>query len=422
MDKLAIKVNSEIGKLNGVVIHTPGAEVENMTPENAERALYSDILNLSVALPEYNQFLGVLQKHTRVFEVKNLLQDILQDKETRHYLLDKLCPRDHHRSLSGEACNKLKELSPKKVASLLIEGIPMEKNNLTRFLDDERYCLHPLPNFFFTRDASFSMNDKVMISKMANAVRDREALIMEAIFQKHPTFQAGTVDPVSQFDLTGKGTIEGGDVLIAREDIVVMGTGLRTSTQGVDSMIEYLKTKPGVKHLLIQELPLSPESFIHLDMTFTFLDRDKCMIYEPLILGSNKHLTIHITIDGKKVSLIREEKNLLLSLKALGMDLEPVFCGGSTDQYVMEREQWQSGANFFALEPGKVIGYERNVRTIEAMYQAGFEIVPAADIVSGKARLEDHKKLVVTIKGNELSRGGGGARCMTMPVSREKAF
>ncbi|MBN2639117.1 MAG: arginine deiminase [Bacteroidales bacterium] len=422
MDKVAIQVNSEIGKLNGVIVHTPGAEVENMTPENAQRALYSDILNLSVALPEYKDFLGVLKKHTTVFEVKDLLTDVLQDTEGRKYLMNRLYPKNQFKSLSEEACDILKELTPKKAASMLIEGIPMVKNNLTRFLDDERYCLHPLPNFFFTRDASFSMNEHVLISKMANAVRDREAIIMEAIFRKHPIFLASTIDPVEQFDLSGKGTIEGGDVLIAREDVIVMGTGLRTSSQGVDSIIEYLKTRPGVKHLLIQELPKTPESFIHLDMTFTFLDKDQCMIYEPLIKDSNKHLTIHITIDGDKVSRIREENNLLQSLKALGIGLEPVACGGNNDQYVMEREQWQSGANFFALEPGKLIGYERNVRTIEAMYHHGYEIISAADIVSGKANLKDHKKMVVTIKGNELSRGGGGARCMTMPVSRENIF
>ncbi len=420
MEKLGININSEIGKLKGVIVHTPGAEVENMTPENAERALYSDILNLGIALSEYDDFLTVLTKFTQVFEVKNLLNKTLKQDDARKCLLDRLCKQDIYKINSPEACEMLRSISAEKLTSLLIEGVPMEKNNLTRFLDNERYCIHPLPNFFFTRDASFSVNDKVMIGKMANAVRDREALIMEAIFQSYPSFKPSTVDPVTLYDTTGKGTIEGGDVLVANENVLVMGNGNRSSTQGIDSIIQYLKTKPGVKHILVQELPVKPESFIHLDMTFTFLDKDKCMIYEPLILKSNKHLTIHITIDGDKVSQIREEKNLVHSLKALGMDMEPVLCGGKNDHYIMEREQWQSGANFFALAPGKVIGYERNVRTIEAMNNHGFEVVTAHDVAEGKVSLDNLNKMVITIKGNELSRGGGGARCMTMPLSREE--
>lgn len=417
MEKLKLNVNSEIGKLNGVIVHLPGAEVENMTPENAERALYSDILNLSVALPEYNEFVGVLKKHTRIFEVTTLLADIVKDETVLHSLLKRICENEQNHDENLQ--EYLENTKSDEIARRLIEGIEMKKNSLTSFLDNEHYSLHPLPNFFFTRDASFTIGNKAMIAKMAKNVRDREAIIMDAIFKNHPSFEAQTVDPVTMFDKSGKGSIEGGDVLVARDDILLIGTGIRTTPEGIDALINYLNITEGKKHIIVQELPYSPESFIHLDMTFTFLDTDKCMIFEPLIINSTRHLTIHITLQDGKVSSIKEEKNILVALKHLGMDLEPVLCGGYNDLTIMEREQWQSGANFVALEPGKVIGYERNRHTVEALNQKGFEVLKAKDVVRGNVKLEDYKKAVITIKGNELSRGGGGARCMTMPLNRE---
>lgn len=418
MEPIAIDVRSEIGKLNGVIVHVPGPEVENMTPENAARALYSDILNLAIALPEYNNFVGVLKKYTNVFEVKDLLHDILKNNHVKNEMLQKICQYEKHDQ--DDVCRMVQELDPEILAKQLIEGVEMQKDNLTRFLDNERFCMHPLPNFFFTRDASFSVGNEVMISKMANSVRERETMIMESIFNYHPILQATTINPVNLYDKTKKGTIEGGDVIVAREDIILVGTGDRTTTQGIDSLIEHFKTKPGVQHIIVQELPFKPESFIHLDMVFTFLDQDKCMIFEPLIIDATKYLTIHITIDGEKVVSIKEEKNILAALRSLGMDLEPIRCGGNDDVFVMEREQWQSGANFFTLEPGKFIGYARNTNTIENLNKHGFEVVKARDIVSDKVKIEDYKKLVITIEGNELSRGGGGARCMTMPISRQQ--
>lgn len=414
-EKIQISINSEIGELECVITHTPGAEVENMTPENAARALYSDILNLSVALPEYNEFNEVLQRVAKVFEVRDLLADILNNEKVKRNLINKICRNE----AVDDVCARMALMEPSDLARQLIEGVEMSKDTLTKFLDNERFSLHPLPNFFFTRDAAIAMNDKIIISHMASKVRERESLIMEAIFDYHPAFATQTINPVKQFDKSGKASIEGGDVLIAREDVFLSGISGRTSSQGIDAIMEYMKTRPGRKHLILQELPYQPESFIHLDMVFTMLDRDKCMIFEPLVLRSSRHLTIHMIIEDDKVVQIKEEENILIALKNLGIDLEPVYCGGSEDIYVMEREQWQSGANFFAVGPGRVIGYGRNIHTMNALNKHGFEIIKARDVIRNKVNPADYSKYVITIEGDELSRGGGGARCMTMPLRRK---
>jgi len=418
MQNININVTSEIGKLEGVVIHKPGSEIESMSPENASEALYSDILNLSVASNEYSGFSGVLKKYTNVFEVNDLLEQTLENTQVKHNLIQNICASEHY---NGEdICSLINQIDNKELAKQLIQGIVMDKNNLTKFLSSDKYCFNPLPNLFFTRDASFSVGNEVMISKMASKVRDRETLIMDAIFRYNPIFNATTVNSVPLFDKSGKGTIEGGDVLVARDDILIIGNGSRTTTQGVDTIIEHLKTKTGSYHIIVQQLPKEPESFIHLDMVFTLLDKNTCMVFKPLVLDGLSYATIHITIDNHRVVDIKEEKNIITALHKLGMDLEPVMCGGENDSLLMKREQWHSGANFFTLEPGKIVGYGRNINTIEALNKSGFDVVSAADIVSGKTTFDDHKKMVVTIEGNELARGGGGARCMSMPVSRQK--
>jgi arginine deiminase len=411
-------IKSEFGKLEGVIIHQPGSEVENMTPENAERALYSDILNLSVASREFAQLEGVLKLVSPVFHVKNLLADILLNDRVKHQLLRDICENE------GSNCNseKLVLNDAATLANLLIEGVILEKNNLTNYLSNERFLLRPLHNLFFTRDSAMGMNDNMIIAKMANKVRERETIIMDAIFSNHPIIETRVVNPlkpIAGIVANPLATIEGGDFLVARDNVFVIGTGVRTSTQGIDFIIENLKQqKNGAQHIVVQELPAAPESFIHLDMVFTFLNTDACMVYEPVITKLNRLRTIHIQIDNGRVIKIEETPGLLTALKKLGIDLKPVSCGSKTDTWVQEREQWHSGANFFAFAPGKVIGYERNSHTIQELNNSGFEVLKATDIIDGKVNPVNYKKCVVLIAGSELARGGGGARCMTMPIRR----
>ncbi len=415
-EKIGISINSEIGELEGVILHTPGAEVENMTPQNAQRALYSDILNLSIARKEYAQLSGVLGKVAKTYQVQDLLCRVLSNDYSKKELITTICKHENANFLVDE----LLSIPAKELANLLIVGVPLKRNNLTNFLSHERFSLPPLYNFYFTRDASISIRDKVLISRMANRVRDLECIIMEAIFKYSGVFETTTINPLD-YGSNENITIEGGDVLIAREDILLIGSSIRTTTQAIDfvlSRLLALKDK-GKRYILVQELPESPESFIHLDMVFTMLDVDKCMVFEPVILKPNRFQTVQITVQNGKVLEIKTVENLLTALKGLGMDLKPIICGGPKDPWVQEREQWHSGANFFAIGPGKVIGYARNTYTMDEMNKNGFDIIRAKDVLADKINLKDYKKYVLTIDGNELPRGGGGARCMTMPVRRK---
>ena len=416
---LKIDIQSEIGRLDAVLLHRPGAEVENMTPRNVQRALYSDILNLSIAQHEYEQLSGVLSKLAKVYEVRPLLEMVLDQWKPRADLISRICQvEDVMPYLDTLMCMNSKEL-----ARVLIEGLPARVDTLTAYLRNEYYALYPLYNFYFTRDAAVTLGNHALVCRMANKVRMRESLIMDAIYRHSGAFECSVIDANAGQTEESQVIMEGGDIIIAREDILIIGNGVRTTPQGIDFMVDnFRKCCPGGNgYVLVQQLPSQPESFIHLDMVFTLLDKDKCMVFKPLIMQANQYQTVQITISNGNVSDIRPVSGLLPALRKLGMDLKPVICGGE-DDWDQEREQWHSGANFFAFAPGKVLTYARNIHTLEALDKEGFAIVKASDFIAGKHEdaVYGSRPCAVAIDGSELPRGGGGARCMTMPLSRQK--
>src|SRR6185436_5730056 len=176
----------------------------------------------------------------------------------------------------------------------------------------------------------------------------------------------------------------------------------------------------GVRHVIIVEIPRA-RSFMHLDTVFTFISRHECLIYPPVILPGGSQAAKVTAVDlTKKVPHYSEQKSLLAALKKKGFDLKPISCGGprAVDQ---QREQWTDGANAFALAPGIILLYERNVKTAEELDHHGYHLVYEDDLLLGRTELETwtDTKYAIQMQGHELSRARGGPRCMTMPLERE---
>jgi len=407
-----ICVYSEIGRLNTVLIHQPGPEMENMTPATAADVLFDDILNLDLALAEHRQLTGVLRRVADVLEFAELLEDILADEKVKLGLLQQVCQLHHCQELVDD----LMALPAPQLARQLFEGTLQRKDSLEKFLNPSPHAIPPLPNAFFTRDASMCVYDHVVIGSMAHKIRLTESLLLRAIFKHHPRLKGhgflldGTQAGSDQL------TVEGGDVLVIRDDLVVLGYSERTSPQAIDFLARQLSQGKSRFSVVAVELP-KQRATIHLDMIFTMLDVDTFMIFPPLITGAGKCKAYHMQLSDGQVRRIDKYSGLPKALRSLGMEINMVPCGGD-DPFRQEREQWTSGANFFAFAPGQVLGFAHNTGTLDALNRAGYEVVHANEIITGKKEIGSGK-IAVAMDGAELSRGGGGCRCMTMPICRQ---
>lgn len=403
-----INVHSEIMPLKKVLLHRPGNELLNLTPDSLTRLLYDDIPYLKVAQEEHDEFASILRKNgVEVVYLEDLAAEVLEinpnirDKFIKQFVAEAGVVTPKYKSalikfLSDFADNK--ELILKTMEGVsVIELAAMEKDTEHSLVDlvteDSKFLADPMPNLVFTRDPFASIGNGISLNKMYSVTRNRETIYAEYIFNYHPDFK----NTYKFYDRYNPYHIEGGDILVLNKNTLAIGVSQRTMPEAIEELSINVFKDPSEIHTVLAFVIPSSRAFMHLDTVFTQIDYDK-FTYHPGIMETLQ--VFEIKEDETEGVLVKEINDSLENIleKYLDKDITLIPCGGG-DKIISEREQWNDGSNTLCISPGVVVVYDRNNITNAVLRRYGIKV------------LEMH--------GSELSRGRGGPRCMSMPLIRE---
>ncbi|AYG01059.1 arginine deiminase [Lactococcus allomyrinae] len=405
-----INVNSEIGKLKTVLLHRPGAEVENITPDTMNQLLFDDIPFLKIAQKEHDFFAQTLRDNgAETLYIEQLATEVLdKDRAVRDEFLTRILTEAGYRH--GRTFDELQEylgsMSTKDMVDKIYAGVRKNELDIKRTIlsdmagsDAENlFYLNPLPNAYFTRDPQASMGVGMTINRMTFPARQPESLITEFIMKHHPRFK----DTPIWRDRNHTTRIEGGDELILSKNAVAIGVSERTSSKTIQQLAKELFKNPlsTFDTVLAVEIPHN-HAMMHLDTVFTMINHDQFTVFPGIFHGDGSINTFILTPGKNEEEVEIEhltdlEKALKKVLNLTELDL--IECGGG-DAIIAPREQWNDGSNTLAISPGEIVTYDRNYVTI--------------------GLLKEHGIKVHEILSSELARGRGGARCMSQPLWRE---